>query len=112
MKQLETVFKAFSDKNRLRIIKLLEKKKMCVCEIAFVLGIKQPSVSRHISKLKSAGIIEYEQDGLWTNYFISPNNNYASIILALLKTWVNDSDIIKKDTKKLSLADRNIICNR
>ena len=59
----EKVLKAVADRNRLRILKLLESKHMCVCELAFVLGIKQPSVSRHLKKLKEAGLIDNEQDG-------------------------------------------------
>ena len=57
MEILDKTLKAFADSNRLRILKLLEKKKMCVCELAFVLGITQPSVSKHLKKLTSTGLI-------------------------------------------------------
>jgi ArsR family transcriptional regulator len=57
VKTLEKTLKASADKNRIRILKLLENKKMCVCELSHVLGIAQPSVSRHLKKLKSANLL-------------------------------------------------------
>ena len=110
MKDLENVLKACSDKNRVRILKLLEKKKLCVCEIAFVLDITQPSVSRHLKKLKRAGLIEAEQDSFWTNYILKSKNSYASDILSLMKKWLKDDDIIKKDVLKLKKANRVKLC--
>ncbi len=110
MKDLETALKACSDKNRIRILKLLEKKKLCVCEIAFVLGITQPSVSRHLRKLKKAGLIEAEQDSFWTNYILKSKNRYASDILYTMKKWLKNDDTVKKDILKLKKADRVKLC--
>ena len=110
MKDLENVLKACSDKNRIRILKLLEKKKLCVCEIAFVLGITQPSVSRHLKKLKKAGLIEAEQDSFWTNYILKSKNQYGNNILSLMKKWLKDDEIVKKDIIKLRKANRVKLC--
>ena len=63
MRELMGVLKAVADKNRMRILKMLEKKSMCVCELAAVLKIKQPSVSKHLSILKNAGLIQDERNG-------------------------------------------------
>jgi len=63
MRELVQVLKAIADKNRIRIIKMLEKKKMCVCELSAVLEITQPSVSKHLSILNHAGIIKGERNG-------------------------------------------------
>jgi ArsR family transcriptional regulator, arsenate/arsenite/antimonite-responsive transcriptional repressor len=54
MKDIEGLFKALADKNRIRILKLLESRKCCVCELADLLGITQPSISRHLKKLKKS----------------------------------------------------------
>jgi ArsR family transcriptional regulator len=51
MRELVKVFKALADKNRLRILKMLQYKKMCVCELSAALAITRPSVSRHLSQL-------------------------------------------------------------
>ena len=63
MEEFENILKAMADEKRIRIIKLLEKRPLCVCEIAFVLGITQPAISKHLKKMKDAGIIGCEQDG-------------------------------------------------
>ena len=110
MQVLENVLKACADKNRIRILKLLEKKNLCVCEISFVLGITQPSVSRHLKKLKKAGIIEAEQDSFWTNYKLKSKNLCASNILFLMRKWLKNDNVIKKDIAKLKKANRVKLC--
>jgi ArsR family transcriptional regulator len=110
MKELEKVLKACADRNRLRILKMLEKKKMCVCELSFVLGITQPSVSRHLKKLRKAGLIGTEQDSFWTNYYVSPDNRYAEEITDLIRGWLKDDEIIKQDKDKVKKADREKLC--
>lgn len=112
MKDLEKVFKAAADRNRLRILKLLENQHMCVCELAFVLGIKQPSVSRHLKKLKDAGLIDNEQDGKWTNYTINRNGDpFAGEVLSQLRKWLNDDETVRGDREKADRADRTKLCN-
>jgi ArsR family transcriptional regulator len=46
MRRLEKIFKALADRNRIRILKMLEAKPMCVCEVTPILGIAQSSASR------------------------------------------------------------------
>lgn len=110
MDKVVKVFKVLGDKNRLRILKLLEKNNMCVCELAFVLEIAQPSVSRHLKKLKKAGLVESEKEDFWTDYFIKDNNKYASTVLVLIEKWLNNNDVIKKDLEKMKRADRKKLC--
>ena len=71
MRELIQVLKAVADKNRLRIIKMLEQKKMCVCELSAVLEITQPSVSKHLSILNNAGILKDERNGQWIDYSLN-----------------------------------------
>lgn len=108
---IETIFKILADKNRMRIIKLLEHKKLCVCELAFVLGIKQPSVSRHLKKLKSVGLIEEEQDSFWTNYVLSiKENKQAGIFVGQLCACLKGDAQVKQDLIRLRQANRNTLC--
>ncbi|MFA5362150.1 MAG: metalloregulator ArsR/SmtB family transcription factor [Candidatus Omnitrophota bacterium] len=111
MDKLKKTFKALADKNRIRILKLLEKKKMCVCEIAFVLGATQPNISKHLKKLKSAGLICDEQKGFWTNYFLcAPKDIYARVLLKNLRSWLNTDTEIKNDGEKAGKANRIKLC--
>lgn len=113
MEQLERLFKVLADKNRIRILKLLDEKPMCVCELAFVLGITQPSVSRHLKKLKAAGFIGDEQEGFWTNYFLNKAAApCARALMASLRRWLNDDVLIKSDRKKSQHIDREKLCCR
>jgi len=100
-----------SDKNRLRILKLLEYKPMCVCELTHIIGIRQPSVSRHLRKLKKTGLIESRQDGQWHEYFINrESDEYTRILMGLLSGWINDDPVIVEDIKKAKQISRNDLC--
>ena len=52
MKDFIKVMKALSDPRRVKIVKMLQHKKMCVCEMREALDISQPSVSKHLKILK------------------------------------------------------------
>lgn len=110
MQTTQKLFKIFSDKNRLRIFKLLERRKMCVCELAYVLGVTQPSVSRHLKRMKETGLIETEQDGFWTNYFLSNGNQAHKNVVRCVKSLLRNDKIIKADLKKLKEVDRTKLC--
>jgi ArsR family transcriptional regulator len=112
MRELVKVFKAVADKNRLRIFKMLQHKKMCVCELSAALGISMPSVSRHLSMMKDAGLIEDERDGMWTNYMLCREtiNKYAPVLKAQLQEWINDDEDIKKMLKKTETLKREELC--
>ena len=111
MDRLEKSLKALSDKNRIRILKLLENKKMCVCEIAHIIGITHPSVSRHLKKMKSVGLIYSEQDGLWTNYFLTKQDNiHLKTIVKNISEFLIDDDVIKSDLKLAKKINRKDLC--
>ena len=110
--RLDGVFKAVGDMKRLRILKLLEDRRLCVCELAFVLGVSQPAVSRHLKRLISAGFVDGEQDGYWTNYFLNPKNEYAKVLVANLRGWIGDDEVVKGDLVKVKKADRKKLCCR
>jgi ArsR family transcriptional regulator len=65
---LETLFKALSDRTRLRILGLLLAGEICVCDIHESLGLPQPTVSRHLAYLRNAGLVAARKDGLWVHY--------------------------------------------
>lgn len=68
---LSVILKALGDDFRLRILGLLYKKELCVCDIESVLGISQANVSRHLGKLKTAGILTSRKNAQWVYYDIS-----------------------------------------
>ncbi len=71
MSDPETIFKAFGDATRLRILGLLQDRELCVCEIEAALSLSQPNASRSLTILKTAGIIRSRKQAQWTYYKIS-----------------------------------------
>jgi ArsR family transcriptional regulator, arsenate/arsenite/antimonite-responsive transcriptional repressor len=69
--ELVKVIKALGDENRVRILNLLRKRNMCVCELESVLNVTQSNVSRHLLKLKEADIIDFEKQGQFVFYKIN-----------------------------------------
>jgi len=112
MKDLDKTLKALADINRVRILKLLEKREMCVCELAYVLDVSQPAISKQLKKIAKAGLIDSEKDGFWTNYFIAPKDEYAKKLLQLLSNWLNDEEVVREDLKRSEKANRENLCCR
>ncbi len=67
------VFKALGDDTRLKILALVMKGEVCLCEIEDTLNLKQSNTSRHLSYLKRAGIIESRKAAQWVYFSISQN---------------------------------------
>ena len=113
LNDLLLVLKAIADKNRLRIIKMLQKRSCCVCEITAVLNIATSTASKHLSILKDAGILEDMKEGKWVNYFLvkSSNNIFLNALLPLLSFWLNNDEQIIADLKKLEITNREELCN-
>jgi len=106
------VMKALSDPNRIRIVEMISDKSMCVCEITSVLNLATSTVSKHLSVLRDAGIIEDEKDGKWVNYRLKmpANNEFVQHVLFVLKNWVRDSNTVQRDKNNSCRTDRNQLC--
>jgi ArsR family transcriptional regulator len=70
--RMDLMFRAFSDRNRLRILHVLQGGEMCVGDIVSVLQAPQPRVSRHLAYLRRAGLVVARKIGLWNFYSLSP----------------------------------------
>ena len=114
MKEMVKVFKAVADPNRIRILKMLQQKKMCVCELSAVLGITQPSVSRHLSMLRDAGLVRDERNCQWIDYELCEEkvNKYAPVIMSHLTGWINDNHRVKEDASMLKRLNREKLCKK
>ena len=64
------IFKALSDENRIRILKLLHGGEKCACKLLEELNISQPTLSHHMKILCAAGIVTGRKEGKWTHYSI------------------------------------------
>lgn len=111
MKKFENTLKALADGKRIRILKLLSERKLCVCEIATIIGVSQPAISKHLKKLKIAGLINSEQDGLWTNYYIPIKvEPHARMLLRCVKKWLAGDPLIRRDLQQARNVDKEKLC--
>ena len=63
--------KILADETRLKIIMMLSRRDMCVCEIMDDLGMSQPAVSHHLRLLKKSGLVQDDKDGRWVFYSLN-----------------------------------------
>lgn len=112
MKDFILVNKALSDPNRVKILKLLQSRTMCVCELQELLAIAQPTVSKHLKQLEKAGLVSSYKDGLWVNYRLADGSGspYAASILGNLRHWLSDDGQIKELVARAPGARREEIC--
>lgn len=107
MKNKIEVLKAISEINRIRILMMLSKKELCVCEITTILGLNTSTVSSHLSVLKNSGLIEDKKNGKWINYNINHKmDNFTKDLFQLLIKYFELEDIIICDLEKLNSIDR------
>ena len=114
MKQLIKVMKALSDPSRVKIVKMLQHRVMCVCEIQAALDLAQSTVSKHLRVLEDAGLLSNEKEGLWVNYHLTDGSNspYAASLLGNLKHWLDDDLEIVHLVDILPSIRREEVCKR
>ena len=103
MKDMVRLFKLFSDETRLRIFMLLAQRELCVCQLMGVLGISQPLVSRNLSLLNGARLLDERREGKLVFYSLTKRPASAvSKIVSLLKTELKGDKRLESDLKSLS----------
>ena len=68
---ISRMFQAFSDPLRLRILYLLRQGEICVGDLVEILRVPQPTVSRHLCRLRQAGLVEIRKEGRWCFYALA-----------------------------------------
>ena len=102
MKEITEIFKLLSDESRLRILMLLEKRELCVCQIMGVLNMSQPLVSRNLSLLAKSGFLAGRREGKLMFYRIKRNLTKKNLlILSVLKELLKDDRVLQRDVRSL-----------
>ena len=112
MKKFTEVMKALSDPNRVKIVKMLQHRSMCVCELRELLQISQPTVSKHLKILERAGLVHNKKDGLWVDYFLADGGEspYAGALLGNLRHWMEGDEEISRLVNRVPFVNRVDIC--
>jgi len=100
--QTKAIFRALSDRTRLRILNLLQSGEVCVCHIVAVLGSPQPTVSRHLAYLRKVGLVVARKEGLWMHYRLAPARSKShEMLLACLAQCFREEAVFAKDGERL-----------
>jgi DNA-binding transcriptional ArsR family regulator len=78
------LFKALADTTRLRILKLLDVREMCVCEVMIALDLTQPTASHHLKILENAGLVKSRKEGKWVYYSLKDPETIKKILKLIL----------------------------
>ncbi len=114
MKEFIKVMKALSDPNRVKVVKMLQHRVMCVCEIVAALGLAQPTVSQHLKVLEDAGLLSCRKEGLWVNCYLpeAPASPYAAALLGHLQDWLDRELEVEDLMGRLDSFRRKEICRK
>ena len=109
---MDNLFKTLGDENRLRIINLLRKGELCVCEIENILNTTQSNVSRHLTKLRNENIVSFEKQSQWTYYKINPKfiEENRSLYEYLESKMIKNDKFIEDIKKLLAYKQSGLSC--
>jgi len=103
MNNLVKTFKALSDPTRLRIVVLLLRRDLCVCELVAVLGMEQSRISHQLRILRAAGLVKDVRDGKWIIYHIPApvRCGLGSFIVKQVRAGAIGTGAVGRDLKRL-----------
>ena len=110
MGELVVLFKALADETRLRVLKLLGRGELCVCEIAAALGLEQPRLSFHLRILKQAGLVSDRRQERWILYRLNDADLFVRFLLLAVQEKLPEAQA-RLDLERLSrFAGREKAC--
>lgn len=88
------IVKAIAHPLRIAIVNFLKDGEQCVCDIAAYVGSERSNVSRHLSVMVSAGVLEYRKEGLKVIYRLKAPCilKFFSCVTAVLKQQAKDNE--------------------
>lgn len=96
------MFRAFSDPIRLRILNLLQAGELCVCDLVDVLQLPQPTISRHLSYLRRAGLVTARRERSWNFYALAKaRSTFHGKLLDCLASCFRDVPEMTRDAKRV-----------
>lgn len=109
-----SLFRAFADPIRLRLLALLQDGELCVGDLVEVLRAPQPTISRHLACLRSAGLVRSREEGTWRFYRLArPGGSLHRKLLACLKGCLREMPEVRRDAARAARrAGRECSCPR
>ena len=99
---LARLFRALGDDTRVRKVALLAHGELCVCHVQGALGLPQPTVSRQLTILKTAGIVDSRRAGTWVYYRLAEQEGKSrrKLLKALVAAFAKE-DVLRRDVARL-----------
>ena len=102
MDKLTAIFKALSDRNRLRIVSALMKyDELCACQLTELIQVASATASRHMGVLISSNIVESRKDGRWVYYRLSKEQSDLGSLFDWIEQQLSNEPAAKLDEKEL-----------
>ncbi|MBU0519600.1 metalloregulator ArsR/SmtB family transcription factor [bacterium] len=105
--------KALADPGRLSVMALIESvDEVCVCKLESALGLPQPTVSRHLNKLKEAGWLAERREGRWIHYRLADaaETDWRKLLRQVLSQVTDDEPIVMAKQKLMQLLTEESSC--
>lgn len=107
---LVNLFKILSDETRLRIMVLLFREELCVCQLEGILDVSQPNISKHLSKLRDVGFVKDERKEKFIFYKFEHENK---ILVNVINNIIDHLDVYPQlCSDKERLANKEIYLSR
>ena len=104
---VDTMFRAFSERTRLRILHLLLDGEMCVGDLVAILETTQPRASQHLAYLRNAGLVVGRKAGLWNFYSLAPAQSpFHKKLLECLKHCFSEVPELQADDRRAAKLKR------
>jgi DNA-binding transcriptional ArsR family regulator len=117
LREFMSVVKALADENRIRALLSLRSRELCLCQIIELLGLAPSTVSKHMSLLKQARLVDTRKSGRWVFYRLAGADSSPEIQEAI--AWVCKSlsgdDSIRRDERRIQevlKVDVTVLCSR
>ena len=105
--RVNVMFRAFSDRTRLRILNLLKGGELCVCDLVRVIDAPQPTISRHLAYLRKAKLVKSPgTDCGCTTRLPGPHNDFHRKLLECLSCCFGDVPELARDARRLRKSCR------
>ncbi len=101
-KGVHLLFRAFTDRTRLRMLFLLRQRELCVGDLVEILSIPQPKASRHLAYLRRSGLVVGQRNGVWMHYSLArAHSKVHHQLLSCLDSCSQDIPELARDAKRL-----------
>lgn len=98
IKDLDVLFRGFADPTRIRILNVLAAGELCVCDVVRILGLPQPTVSRHLAYLRRVGLVEATRELKFAHYRVAhPEHAVHQSLLNCARTCFRGIDALDRE---------------